>query len=117
MDAVDSVVEPLREFAKDIVRLVKRRPWVGPARKASLVFRSGSFSSLARSDPDSARRVHQGGRADDGRVRRLLRQPHLQPHQQHHRRLSLGYARVLIPSFVLMLSSFAWERSRSGPFV
>ncbi|XP_044972724.1 protein transport protein Sec61 subunit gamma-like [Hordeum vulgare subsp. vulgare] len=24
MDAVDSVVEPLREFAKDIVRLVKR---------------------------------------------------------------------------------------------
>uniref|UniRef100_A0A453T3L1 Uncharacterized protein n=1 Tax=Aegilops tauschii subsp. strangulata TaxID=200361 RepID=A0A453T3L1_AEGTS len=82
MDAVDSVVDPLREFAKDSVRLVKRCH--KPDRKGKYRARasssgSGLFSSFARSDADLARRVHQGGGADGDRVRRhgvrrLLRQ-------------------------------------------
>ncbi|EMS68379.1 hypothetical protein TRIUR3_34555 [Triticum urartu] len=68
MDAVNSVVDPLREFAKDSVRLVKHchKPDCKGKDRHKLArsprLGSGLFSS--RSDADLARRVHQGGGAD-----------------------------------------------------
>ncbi|XP_044429164.1 protein transport protein Sec61 subunit gamma-like [Triticum aestivum] len=46
MDVVDSVVDPLREFAKDSIRLIKRRH--KPNRK-------GKDQTLAPSHPDPVR--------------------------------------------------------------
>jgi protein transport protein SEC61 subunit gamma and related proteins len=59
MDAIDSVVDPLRDFAKDSVRLVKRchkpdRKGRSPRRTAALGGTSRVVLRL-RSDTDSAR--------------------------------------------------------------
>ncbi|KAF4395135.1 hypothetical protein G4B88_018005 [Cannabis sativa] len=64
MDAIDSVIDPLRDFAKDSVRLVKR------------ILQSGA--------PYRDRLRRHG-------IRRFLRQTDIHPYQQHHRWLSLGF--------------------------
>ncbi|CAN6547126.1 unnamed protein product [Malus baccata var. baccata] len=69
MDAIDSVVDPLREFSKDSIRLVKRCH--KPDRKGRAP------------DSDWVR--------GDG-IRWLLREADLHPHQQHHRRICLDHA-------------------------
>lgn len=47
MDAIDSVVDPLRDFAKDSIRLVKRCH--KPDRKGIFIESSGSVNYLNRS--------------------------------------------------------------------
>ncbi|KAA8530099.1 hypothetical protein F0562_004808 [Nyssa sinensis] len=66
MDALDSVFDPLREFAKDSVRLVKR------CHK-----------------PDRKGGVPYGNRIRGDGIRRLLRKADLHPYQQHHCRIRL----------------------------
>ncbi|RXH96988.1 hypothetical protein DVH24_035656 [Malus domestica] len=78
MDAIDSVVDPLREFSKDSIRLVKRCH--KPDRKGN-----SAFGILQGRAPDSDR-VRRDG------FRRVLRQADLHPHQQYHRRICLGHA-------------------------
>uniref|UniRef100_A0A0A0LUE9 Uncharacterized protein n=1 Tax=Cucumis sativus TaxID=3659 RepID=A0A0A0LUE9_CUCSA len=86
MDAVDSVVDPLREFAKDSVRLVKRCH--KPDRK-------GMFLAFTLYCIDLIRfRIHQGCRSYRYRLRcdgicRVLCQANLHSDQQYHRRIWL----------------------------
>ncbi|KAG6793332.1 hypothetical protein POTOM_002538 [Populus tomentosa] len=72
MDAIDSVFDPLREFSKDSVRLVKRCH--KPDRKDAVI---------------CCFRVHEGGfpysdRIRSDGIRRFLCETHIYPHQQHH---------------------------------
>ncbi|KAK7251782.1 hypothetical protein RIF29_35296 [Crotalaria pallida] len=74
MDAIDSVFDPLREFSKDSVRLVKRCH--KPDRKGRCSYRY---------------RFRGDG------IRWLLRQAHLHPNQQHHRWIGLALASLKAP--------------------
>lgn len=118
MDAVDSVVDPLRDFAKDSVRLVKRchKPdRKGRKRKynnclrisfGSVVFWSGfEISVLGLSVNvlfvDCGCRIHKGGVSYGDRIRGdgirwLFREADIHSHQQHHRWLCLGIVYISI---------------------
>ena len=116
MEAIDSVFDPLREFAKDSVRLVKRCH--KPDRKGIYLITnhiqnpplcffqircwiSKYWTFLIPNIWSDVLcycycRVHQGGvpyghRVRGYGVRWLLRQAHLHPHQQHHRWLLLMF--------------------------
>ena len=109
MDAIDNVFDPLREFAKDSVRLVKRCHKPDRKGKSLFPFADSSFLELSMRfwgnsadrcvDPVCSYfwffgRVFEGGCAYGDRfrgdgIRRVLRQAHLHPHQQHHRRIWL----------------------------
>ncbi|XP_049934482.1 uncharacterized protein LOC116255499 isoform X4 [Nymphaea colorata] len=69
MDALDSVVNPLREFSKDSIRLVKR------CHKPNRVHES---------------RVQDRDWVCSDGIRGILRQADIHSHQQHHRRIGLG---------------------------
>ncbi|XP_038724923.1 uncharacterized protein LOC120016295 isoform X1 [Tripterygium wilfordii] len=70
MDAIDSVFDPLREFAKDSVRLVKR------------IYEGGvPYSYWVRGDG----------------ICRVLREADVHPYQQHHRWIWL--VRKLVPGY------------------
>ncbi|RWW25336.1 hypothetical protein GW17_00010325 [Ensete ventricosum] len=119
MDALDSVVDPLREFAKDSVRLVKRchKPdrkgktlhlscqIVSPLDSVDLLDRMLPVSCIFVFIPKTCAfrfdrpgrdcRVLEGGDPHGDRVRgdgirRFLRQADLYSDQQHHCRLRLG---------------------------
>ncbi|XP_049934480.1 uncharacterized protein LOC116255499 isoform X2 [Nymphaea colorata] len=68
MDALDSVVNPLREFSKDSIRLVKR------CHKPNRVHES---------------RVQDRDWVCSDGIRGILRQADIHSHQQHHRRIGL----------------------------
>ncbi|XP_038698210.1 uncharacterized protein LOC119995828 isoform X1 [Tripterygium wilfordii] len=72
MDAIDSVFDPLREFSKDSVRLVKR-----------IYEGGGPYSYWFRGDG----------------ICRVLREADIHPYQQHHRRIWLGQT-VMVGSSV-----------------
>ncbi|KAL6319529.1 hypothetical protein AAG906_014205 [Vitis piasezkii] len=76
MDAIDSAVDPLREFSKDSVRLVKRCH--KPDRKGGV-----PYSYWIRRDG----------------IRWVFREVDLHSDQQHHRWVWLGNASYLIYAF------------------
>lgn len=107
MDAIDSVFDPLREFAKDSVRLVKRCH--KPDRKGNNSFQFPSFSFwysrkfwkffCGRNSCKYAvflnSRIHEGCVPYGDRIRRngvrwLLCEADLHPNQQYYRRIWLG---------------------------
>ena len=108
MDAIDSVVDPLRDFAKDSVRLVKRchkpdRKGISLSFSLSLslsqyIYICGFCLDLCGSGTEIrvfCCRIHESGvpysdRIRGDGIRRLLREADLHSDQQHHRRLRLG---------------------------
>lgn len=94
MDAIDNVFDPLRDFAKDSVRLVKRCH--KPDRKGNfffvlllpILYCLNMLIFLFRIGSEFLR-IHQGGVPYCDRFRGdglcgFLREAHLHPHQQHH---------------------------------
>ncbi|KAG5407037.1 hypothetical protein IGI04_013156 [Brassica rapa subsp. trilocularis] len=96
MDAIDSVVDPLRDFAKDSIRLVKRchkpdRKDSYDACERSVCFLTSDLLDLSACCEDL---VHESGgpysdRVCSNGIRGVLCEAHLHSHQQHHRRCHL----------------------------
>ncbi|ONK72360.1 uncharacterized protein A4U43_C04F18610 [Asparagus officinalis] len=91
MDAIESVVDPLRDFAKDSVRLVKRCHKPDRKEFTKVAFRT-TIGFVIMGFVGFFRRVHESGVSDHDRIRYygirwVLRQAHLHPHQQHHHRI------------------------------
>lgn len=111
MDAIDSAIDPLRDFAKSSIRLVQRCH--KPDRKGTSAIFNFFFFNLSEIrgicygslDPFSIcnfdfgilfiTRIHEGGCAYGDRIcgdgiRRVLREARFHPNQQHHRWIFLA---------------------------